>query len=297
MNDISRDADVEHVEVLGEGPLLVGVDSSENAQHALSWSAELAERIGKSIVLAHASSPWLGLGMSLPPFDYEEYRKTVERTVANWARDLNGVVQETRLIEDDAAEGLLLLAGEIQPSFLVLGAHPRRHWTPNVLGSTTAKVLHSSSIPVAVVPDSADTEARGRDLIVGVDGSASSLRALRWAAELAAKLDTSVYALCAFPLEAYAEKPRLADDDSDNPVGHTLESLRLLAAQVARESGRTVDSDVVIGHPAERLMHAAREGFALVLGKVGHGSITEVTFGSVGRACATHSTVPVFVVP
>ncbi len=297
MNDIETTSETESTEVLGDGPLLVGVDSSENAQHALSWSAEIAERLGMSIVLAHASSPLLGLGMSLPPFDYEQYRESVKQTVTNWARDLNGVVEDTRVIEDDAAEGLLLLAGEIKPSFLVLGAHPRRHWTPNVLGSTTAKVLHSATIPVAVIPDSADTVVGGEDLIVGVDGSPSSLRALRWAAELATRLDTSVYALCAFPLEAYAEKPRLADDDSDNPVGHTLESLRLLAAQVAKESGRTVDSDVVIGHPAERLMHAAKEGFALVLGKVGHGSISEVTFGSVGRACATHAPVPVFLVP
>jgi nucleotide-binding universal stress UspA family protein len=297
MNSNRETTSAKHEGSFGGGPLLVGVDSSDQAQHALSWSADLAARLGESIVVAHASSPWLGMGMSVPPFDYGAYKEAVKQTVDGWARGIGKVLKETRIIEDDAAEGLLLLAGEIQPSFLVLGAHPRRHWTPNLLGSTTAKVLHSTEIPTAVVPDSAVAETAGRSLIVGVDGSPASLRALRWAAGLAGELRTSVYALCAFPLEAYAEKPRLADDDSDNPVGHSLESLRLLAAQVGRESGTEVESDVVIGHPAKRLISAAGDGYALILGKVGHGSYADVTVGSIARACATHSEVPVFLVP
>lgn len=285
-------------QAVGAGPFLVGVDSSKNAQHALVWSADLAERTGRSVIVAHASSPWLGLGMAVPPFDYEAYRDVVSDTVDDWGRSVGGVLEQTRIIEDDAAEGLLVLAGEVDPSILVLGAHPKRHWTPHVLGSTTAKVLHASAIPVAVVPNEAPTELGNRGLVVGIDGSAPSLRALRWAADLAGKLDTSVYAVCSFPLEAYAERPRLTDIDNDNPVGYTLDALRLLAAQVGRESGCEIDSDVVLGHPAERLIETADDqGYALVLGKTGHSAYPKVTFGSVGRTCATHSSVPVFLIP
>lgn len=285
-------------EAVGTGPLLVGVDSSKNAQNALSWSRELAEQIGKSVIVAHASSPWLGLGMAVPPFDYESYKGVVADTVEEWGRSIGDVLERTKIVEDDAAEGLLVLAGEVDPSVLILGAHPKRHWTPNVLGSTTAKVLHSSSVPVAVVPSQAPVELAGRTLVAGVDGSPASLRALRWAADLAGKLGTSVYAVSAFPLEPYAAKPRLADDDSDDPVGHTLDALRLLASQVSRESGCEIHSDVELGHPAERLIETAgNQGYALIVGKTGHGTFTEVTLGSTGRNCATHSPVPVFLIP
>lgn len=285
-------------QAVGTGPLLVGVDSSKNAQHALAWSADLAEQVDRSVVVAHASSPWLGLGMAVPPFDYDAYKAVVADTVEDWGRSVGDALERTKVIEDDAAEGLLVLAGEVDPSVLVLGAHPKRHWTPHVLGSTTAKVLHSSAVPVAVVPKQAPIGPNGRRLVVGVDGSPSSLRALRWAADLAGKLATSVYAVSAFPLEPYSARPRLADDDSDNPVGHALDALRSLAAQVSRESGIAVHSDVALGHPAERLIEAAGDGsYALVVGKTGHGTFTEVTLGSIGRACATHSSVPVFLVP
>jgi nucleotide-binding universal stress UspA family protein len=285
-------------EAVGAGPLLVGVDSSKNAQNALAWSGDLAERISKSVIVAHASSPWIGLGMAVPPFDYESYKAVVADSVEEWANSVGDVLEGTRIVEDDAAEGLLVLAGEVDPSVLVLGAHPKRHWTPNVLGSTTAKVLHGASVPVAVVPSRAPAELDGRSLVAGVDGSPASLRALRWAADLGRKLGTSVYAVTAYPLEPYAAKPRLADDDSDDPVGHTLDALRLLTAQVSRESGGEIHSDVVLGHPAERLIETAGDhGYALVVGKTGQGTFTEVALGSTGRSCATHSSVPVFVIP
>jgi len=285
-------------EAVGTGPLLVGVDSSKNAQHALAWSADLAERIDRSVIVAHASSPWIGLGMAVPPFDYNAYKAAVADTVEDWGRSVGRVLERTRVIEDDAAEGLLTLAGEVDPSVLVLGAHPKRHWTPHVLGSATAKVLHSSATPVAVVPNQAPIGPDGRRLVVGVDGSASSLRALRWTADLAGKLGISAYAVAAFPLGPYAARPGLAEDDSANPVRRTLDALRSLAERVSRESGTEVHSDVELGHPAERLIEAAEDdGYALVIGKTGHGTFTEVTLGSIGRACATHSRVPVFLIP
>jgi nucleotide-binding universal stress UspA family protein len=277
--------------------LLVGVDSSEGAQHALDWTRSVAARVDGSIVLAHAYPPWIGLGMTVPPFDYDAYRAGVESAVDKWALSVGDVSHETRIVEDDPAEALMILADEHVPGLIVVGAHPRRSWTPHLLGSVTSKVLHASRTPVAVVPLTAPTEETGRGLLVGVDGSRSSLRALRWAADWAAVLDVPVYALCAVPVDAYSEQPRLAEVDSFDPVGATLDALRTLAAQVGNEAGRAIASDVVLGHPADRLVNVAEDFFALVVGKTGHGTFSKTVLGSTSRNTATHAPVAVVVVP
>lgn len=282
---------------VGRGSILVGVDSSDGGQHALRWSATLAGRSGKSIILAHADSPWLGLGMSVPPLDYEAFKAASAKTVKTWAKTLDGVLEETRIIEDTPAEGLTLLATETKPSLVVLGAHPRHNLTPHILGSTTTKVLHTAEYPTAVIPTTATVDANSGGLVVGVDGSPSSMRALLWAADLGNLLDVSVYAVCAFPFEAYAEKPQLADLEGSDPVGDTLDALRLLATRITNETGRDITSDVLIGHPAERLMDVAIDSYALLVGKSGYASYREDTLGSTTRSCATHSEVPVIVIP
>jgi nucleotide-binding universal stress UspA family protein len=282
---------------LEDGSLLVGVDSSESAQHALSWTAALAERVGSKVTLVHANSPWTGLDIAILPFDYEGYRKDVERAVDEWAGVLRPVAHETRILEDSAAEALLTIADETSPSLIVLGAHARGRWKRHVLGSVTTKVLQAATLPTAVIPASAPAGATGASLLVGLDGSASSLRALRWAALSAAPLGVSVYAACVVPLDGFAERPRLAESDSGDQVGDTLEALRSLSKQVATETGASVTSDVLVGHPAECLVSAAEDRFALVVGKTGYSPFKEVALGSTSRACATHAPVPVIVVP
>ncbi|MGD2051856.1 MAG: universal stress protein [Acidimicrobiia bacterium] len=282
---------------LDEGSLLVGVDSSESAQHALSWTGALAERAGGKVTLVHASSPWTGLDIAILPFDYEGYHKDVERAVDEWAGTLHSVAHETRTLEDAPAEALLTIADETSPSLLVLGAHARGRWKRHVLGSVTSKVLQATTHPTAVIPRSAPADAAGTSLLVGLDGSPSSLRALRWAALSAASLGATVYAVCVVSLDGFAERPRLAESDSGDPVGDTLEALRSLATQVAAETGATITSDVLVGHPAECLVSAAEDRFALVVGKTGYSPFKDTALGSTSRTCATHAAVPVIVIP
>lgn len=279
------------------GQILVGVDATEGSQHALAWTAGVARLAKAAVEVVHVSSPWVGLELAIPPFDYEEYRSVVAKTVAEWADRLGGVEFETKIVEDNPAQGLLTVAEEINPDLIVVGSHGHDAWAPHLLGSVTSKLLHLSAVPVVVVPPTAKlTPADGR-IVVGADGSAPSLRAVRWAANSAKVLGADVYVLAAYPFEAYAEKPRLAEADSDDPVADTLSAVRALADQVAAETGTTVTSDVLIGHPAARLLDAVRDEYALVLGSTGHGSFASVLFGSTSRTCVAHAEVPTIVVP
>ena len=70
----------------------------------------------------------------------------------------------------------------------------------------------------------------------------------------------------------------------------------LVAAELGSDSGATVR--VRRGHPAEVVLEAAADAVALVVGRSGHGGLTELLrVGSVARACAEHAPCPVVVVP
>jgi nucleotide-binding universal stress UspA family protein len=132
--------------------------------------------------------------------------------------------------------------------------------------------------------------------MVGIDGSETSIRALRWAAAFAGMLDSQVYAVCVVPFEPYAQRPRLADVDSADPVGETLSNLRALTDDIAGEMGVNIVGDVLIGDPTSQLVESADSGELLVLGAVGHRGSASNALGSTSRGCVTHSAGPTVVV-
>jgi nucleotide-binding universal stress UspA family protein len=279
-----------------DGPFLVGADWTESAQHALAWTADLAGRLDHPVALVHANSPWVGLEMSIPPFDHIEYKKAVTSAVRGWANSLDGVEHESRIVEDDADHAILEAASDLDPGLIVVGAHNGGGTRSHVLGSVTSKLLQTAETSVAVIPFSAPVVSAG-PLVVGVDGSGSSERALRWAAWSSVSLHRDVYAVCVYPGDAYAEKPRLAGSSAHDEIGATASALRWLSTRVAAESGATVTSDVLIGHPGERLVASGEGSFAVVVGKSGHSPFGEIVFGSTTRDVAIHAQVPVIVVP
>lgn len=278
------------------GPLMVGANWSDTAQHALRWVATQARALDVPVIMVHAISPWLGFEMAIPPFNFDEYREVVSQSTEQWAITLNGLPHESKVIEDDPAHALLMAASKVKPSLIAVGSHSARKWHPPVLGSVTSKLLHATESPVVVVPKTASTNL-DKSILVGVDGSPSSLRALNWSAQWAKRLGVSVQAVCAYPLDAYAEKPRLAAAESDAPLDETTSKLRGLSIQVSRETGADISSYLLVGHPKERLIQVGENSAAVVVGKAGHNSFPESSLGSTSRTVATHSKVPVIVVP
>jgi nucleotide-binding universal stress UspA family protein len=134
-------------------------------------------------------------------------------------------------------------------------------------------------------------------IVVGVDGSEQSKRALRWAQHLAAPDAARIEAVMVWeppvtwgygwsalaggwdPM-ADAEKELIATVDevfgAERPVGLTL---------------RTVE-----GYPAHRLLEAAEGASMLVVGSRGHGGLAGVLLGSVSALCAEHAHCAVLVV-
>ena len=160
--------------------------------------------------------------------------------------------------------------------------------------------------PLAETATAAD--ARGvQRIVVGVDGSAESRAALRWAAEVAAGFGAAVEAV-----QVWQYPPALQEWDAvPSNYGYLpsvpgIERVERgvrdgLAATVALvlgpEPGVEVAQRVVEGHPAQVLVEAADGALLLVVGRRGHGGLVGLLLGSVARACTEHANCPVVVVP
>lgn len=135
-------------------------------------------------------------------------------------------------------------------------------------------------------------------VVVGVDGSPDSVRALRWAHDYAEQIGAPLRVVTAYTqppnygglygMGALTDPDRMAED-----------ARRVLTDTVheALGSGSTVAAHTEEGHPARVLVTAAEGAAMLVVGSRGHGGFVGLMLGSVSQYCVTHATCPVVVLP
>ena len=135
-------------------------------------------------------------------------------------------------------------------------------------------------------------------VVVGVDGSKSSMQALEEAAEIAAWRGWTLDLVTAWdPAQATSF------------FGYDYGGIAVAAAEAAEESLRDacsylkdnhpeipVHSEVVEGAPASVLCERSRGAGILVLGSRGLGGFSSLALGSVGQACVHHAHCPVLIV-
>jgi nucleotide-binding universal stress UspA family protein len=136
-------------------------------------------------------------------------------------------------------------------------------------------------------------------IVVGVDGSPGSRRALQWAADEAAQRSAEVVIVHAWHLPPGAYVPYVPA--AAITVGMMQEdSAKLLAeaeASITMPDGIRVRHVVVEGSPATRLLEQAADSALLVVGSRGRGGFTGLLLGSVSQQCAHHAPCPVVIVP
>ncbi|MEV0220404.1 universal stress protein [Streptomyces sp. NPDC050704] len=133
-------------------------------------------------------------------------------------------------------------------------------------------------------------------LVVGVDGSEPSLRAVDWAADEAALRGVPLRLVYASLWERY-EGAALAQD-----LGRTSEQVladKIVEAAAKRAHRREVDlkisTDVLAEEPVPALLREARNASALVMGSRGRSGIAELLLGSVSLAVAARADCAVIV--
>lgn len=134
----------------------------------------------------------------------------------------------------------------------------------------------------------------GTDIVVGIDGSEDSKRALAWAAEEATLRGARVRAVLCWSY--------LGLSGSDLGVGTTEDDARAAieaaVAEALDESARSVvDVTPVNDLPVAGLLGQAEDAALVVVGSRGRGGVRGLVLGSVSRTVVERSPVPVVVLP
>lgn len=139
-------------------------------------------------------------------------------------------------------------------------------------------------------------------IILGVDGSESGLRAAEWCARYAAKVDAHVTVVHAVELPIagpimglYVTPPYLTEEQ--RTAAHDL--VERDYCKPLADAGVAFDIELPEGGPASRIMDAARhhEADLVVVGRRGRGGFAELLLGSTSHELAHHLGRPLVIVP
>jgi nucleotide-binding universal stress UspA family protein len=142
--------------------------------------------------------------------------------------------------------------------------------------------------------DPAGTHPR---IVVGVDGSPLSVRALRWAVNQARLTDATVDVVTGYDIPfSIMVVPTYTEADYARDAEHVLE--RSVAEAIGPEADARVHLRLVNKRPAHALTEAARGAALLVIGSHGHHGSHELAglhLGSVAGYVVHHAPCPVLV--
>lgn len=136
----------------------------------------------------------------------------------------------------------------------------------------------------------------GEYLVVGVDGSEPSLRAVDWAADEAVLRGVPLRVVYAHLWDRY-EGAALAQDVGGPARAPSPQDIADAGARRAhaRHPGLPVTTDVVPEEPEYALVREGRDAAALIVGTRGRSGLAELLLGSVSLAVAAHADCPVIV--
>jgi nucleotide-binding universal stress UspA family protein len=289
------------------GPILCGVDFSDQSRRALMLGTALASRLDVPLRVATVIDPLLAEAADI------EYGPG--RLVADTQRDLDAFVQTVVASDSKVAAALSNRTAVGEPSQLLLEIAATEHasiivvgtegvgWVKRMwFGSTTMRLLRAAAVPILAVPareapasGSATHPDLGFDrLLCGVDFSAASAAAARMAATLSSRLDVPMILLhIETPTPVKETWKGIAESVLDAQVEKARRHLDALVSELAvRPSAAAVRT----GEPAEVLVEQAKTGGrALIV--LGLGSASHARPGATAALVLSHATSPVLAVP
>ena len=139
----------------------------------------------------------------------------------------------------------------------------------------------------------------GPHIIAGVDGSPSSLDALRWAVHQAGLSGGNVEAVIAWQvpvlaMSGYGYAPMTIAECAEIEEG-ARKTVEAAISDVAGPGGALVRPVVAEGQPAQVLMDASADADLLVLGHGSHSGFADTLLGSVSERCFHHAHCPVVI--
>lgn len=286
------------------GQIIVGYDGSEGSTLALKWAAATAKQRGRTLeVLTTWSMPAADLGMGAAALVQQdlvdELRK--EATAANdeglaIAAEI-GANAVGDIVAGRPASAMVHRSEDAE--MVVVGSHGSGGLTGFLLGSVSRQVASHAACPTVVVR--AEVPEAG-DMVVGVDGSSHSLKALRWAFEQASFTGSALHVLHSWeipPTWSMVEVPSYEPEVLIRDYGNAelRDTSEAMAGFRADFPDVKVRQEVMKGSPVKSLVKASETASLLVVGSRGLGGFRGLLLGSVSHAVVHKAACSVAVVP
>jgi nucleotide-binding universal stress UspA family protein len=284
--------------------LIAGVDDSPHGATVAHVALVLGRQLDLKVLLVHA------IGGSAARTELVGERR-LDHIDAGRAV-LDAITQEvdggheltTRLAFGGAADQLANLITELDAELVVIGSRGHGRLRAGLTGSVSRHLSLSASVPIVIVPPEVDSSWEFHSpLICGVDEEHSSDAAIRYAGALATRLGARLTLLNARTLSV-TRVP-----DTATTVGYFIYEMAEVEEKASRELLRDrrrlagpaahVKLAFVEGRAARRLREAANHEHAglLIVGSRRQGALRSFVAGSVSADLASHSRVPVMIVP
>lgn len=139
--------------------IVCGTDFSTRADGAMRVAAALAKKREEPLLFVHAVDP-LDVSRSTP--EVETSAATARLAAAADSLRADGIAVDARILQGPADEALVAVAGEVGASLLVVSRLGRRSAHRWRVGSTAARIVQTSAVPVLLADDPAPFEAWAR---------------------------------------------------------------------------------------------------------------------------------------
>lgn len=277
------------------GPVVCGVDFSEDSRRALCWANLMAQRSAQPLVVVHAVEPLLASAAQVqygPDALHATLQPELEQFIETAIGDGPHVRME--LATGEAASVLRGTALALNAGLIVVGTQGLGHAGRLWFGSTTTRVLREAPRPVLAVPPGAVSrtgeDLRVSEIIVGTDFGESAEAAIAAAGTLSQLFDAPVTILHAVPEVSAPERWSQA-------VAQAVEGgLRDARERMAATAPADWTSDVRTGNAARVLVEAAAGRHALIVVGLG-GATPGQRPGTTAYRVLSDADAPVLAVP
>ena len=280
--------------------ILAATDLSAPARHAVERAALVAAGSKAALAMIHIANlaplDQVRQLLSSEPErleqDLVDQLRDALRTLAATIHERFGVTPALRVATGDLLPELLNHAATLPADLLVLGARGSSFLRHILLGTTAERLLSSSRVPMLIVKQ--PPHEPYRQLLVPVDFSASSLRALRLARTIAPRADISVLHVFEVPFEGQLRYAGVDESKIEHyrAIAHNQawEKLRQLRSSAELDDAR-VELLVRQGDVSQRILEQEQEADCdlIVIGKHGKDAIEELLLGRVTRHVLTEA--------
>lgn len=286
--------------------LLCATDFSEHAGVAARRAATVAATLGAELKLLHVlSEPSLRALRDVFPGSVDaearlldDARSLLEAEASRLRESAAGAAVQTVLRRGQPDDEILSASQDAE--LLVLGAHGQNPLRDMIIGTTAERLLRKAPCPVLV--SRAAPEPRYRRVLVPIDFSEHSERAMRAAASIAPDADLTALHVFELPFEGKLWMAGVPDDEVNRfraqARAQALRRVLDLAAGIG-EAGARFRPHVEQGAAARSILELAGQLDAdlIVMGRHGKSAAEAFFIGSVTRHVLSDAACDVLVMP